>query len=352
MRAIRIIMVSLLCMLSGAAAHGQDYGYQWATITHAGNRPVNQTEAPFLFPPWVQTLRPYGQVNHEYRITTTEVTNAQWYEFVRAYAPYWTGPSADISLSSRFISATTSRPRSADDWVLVPGTENWPAQGMSWIYAARFTNWLHNNKQSDLASFERGVYDVPSPAFDGIPPLDGFLPSVPTRSASARFWLPSQDEWIKAAHYDPNRYGPGQDGYWRYTDGTNNVPVQGWPENGGTTDANMPSEPGGIYRILDVGSYTNVRTPWGLLDANSGASEYTDTLFPDGQTSAGQRYGVVSMGLARFGVGPGGREGRIDGTVNGAVSSFFSGIRIASVVPAPNTLAVSIMLAVLSRRRR
>jgi hypothetical protein len=50
---------------------------------------------------------------------------------------------------------------------------------------------------------ERGMYDMSS--------------ETPTRTASTGFVLPSNDEWVKAAYYDPNH--GGTDSYWLYPTG-------------------------------------------------------------------------------------------------------------------------------------
>ncbi len=85
------IVVACAPFVSGAALarptpiYSTEYGQTYATITHAGNRDANKTEAPFFF---TSQGRTFGAVNHQYRVATTEVTGGQWLEFVRAYAPY------------------------------------------------------------------------------------------------------------------------------------------------------------------------------------------------------------------------------------------------------------------------
>ena len=48
-------------------------------------------------------------------------------------------------------------------------------------------------------------------------------------SGHASGWIPTQDEWMKAAHYDPNRYGAGQGGWWLYSHRSDVAPVPGVP---------------------------------------------------------------------------------------------------------------------------
>ena len=50
---------------------------------------------------------------------------------------------------------------------------------------------------------EKGMYDMKS--------------ETPTRTASSGFVLPSNNEWVKAAYYDP-KHG-GTDSYWAYPTG-------------------------------------------------------------------------------------------------------------------------------------
>ena len=63
-----------------------------------------------------------------------------------------------------------------------------PVNHVSFFDAMRFVNWLQNGQGS--GGTETGVYTIS----DGI---------SETRNPSASFWLPSENEWYKAAYYDP-----------------------------------------------------------------------------------------------------------------------------------------------------
>lgn len=200
-----------------------DYGFTWSTITHPGNRPANQTEAPILFPPFSTPALHVGAVNHEYRIATTEVSVADWFEFVQAYQPHYRGSPADNTFTSFWIDYNSS----SGTYFIQDGAANRPA-GMAWRLAARYVNWLHNDKRLDQAAFETGVYDTST--FFTNP--DGTFTDQRQHSPGARFWIPTLDEWTKAVYYDPDRYGEGQEGYWLYPNGTNTELISGDPENG------------------------------------------------------------------------------------------------------------------------
>src|SRR5690606_22099076 len=139
-----------------------------------------------------------------------------------------------------FYNAAFDRPR--DDWIpwLVPPTQtNWgaaPTQpntpdglrwrvpagndmravgNISWRGAAIYCNWLHNGQSTDRAAFLNGAYDVSTfggGAFE--------FTDQATHNPGARYWIPTWDEWLKAAHYDPDRNGPDQGGWWLYSNGT------------------------------------------------------------------------------------------------------------------------------------
>ncbi len=98
-RAIQLVLGLALAMLVGGRAlaqyapHPIPESERWATITHPGNE-------PYWLPPQFpgEPPRPIGRVDYEYQISKTEVTAAEWFEFVDAYAPYIDQFQADSSL--------------------------------------------------------------------------------------------------------------------------------------------------------------------------------------------------------------------------------------------------------------
>lgn len=80
-----------------------------------------------------------------------------------------------------------------------PNAAQMPVFGLTWHDAARFVNWLNNDKSSDLDALTHGAYDTST--FGQNP--DGTITDQRTHDPDARFWIPTWDEWLKAAHYDP-----------------------------------------------------------------------------------------------------------------------------------------------------
>ncbi len=85
------------------------------------------------------------------------------------------------------------------------------------------------------------------------------------RNSGASFWLPSENEWYKAAYYDPTKDGTG--GYWLYPTRSSSVPAEATADAFGTI-----SNPGNVanYDFVVWGGAENVTTVGsaGLLGAS------------------------------------------------------------------------------------
>lgn len=95
-------------------------------------------------------------MGYVYRMETTEVTKAQWFEFVNAYSTYYTGFVDDTIFTSSGIIFNPL----VDRYVLRAGEENTPASGVTWRFAARYVNGLNNSKAITREAFETGAYDT------------------------------------------------------------------------------------------------------------------------------------------------------------------------------------------------
>lgn len=257
------VLPFLLIVVSGSIAQAQpDYGLDFVTIGDPGNAPFVPTDTT-----WVD--RPIGGVDYEYRIMRTEVTVDQWVEFANAYAPYYTGSRLHPEMTGYWVVPDSLDPTVPPSYHAVAGAERFTAD-TSWRMAARFCNWLHNGKSSEASAFESGVYDTSTFGRDS----NNFYTDQTAPSPGAKYWLPSWDEWVKAAYYDPDKDGQGSPGYWRFPTSSDTPPIQGLPADGGQTNADGVhwDEP---YGFLDVGSYPDVQSPWGLLDTSGSLSEWT-----------------------------------------------------------------------------
>jgi formylglycine-generating enzyme required for sulfatase activity len=149
-----------------------------------------------------------GSVARAYRIGKYEVTNAQYAEFLNAVDPNGTNPNnvyngkmgsdarggISFDAGGAVGSKYSTRANMADK----------PVNFLSWYDALRLANWLHNGQPTDGSGTEDGAYDM-SRGADVV------------RKEGAKYWLPSEDEWYKAAYY---RGGGSAAGYWTYPTGS------------------------------------------------------------------------------------------------------------------------------------
>lgn len=87
-----------------------------------------------------------------------------------------------------------------------------PVCFVSWADAARFCNWLHNGQPGGPqgpTTTETGAYTMPG----------GGGPGPVARNPGAKWYLPNENEWYKAAYHDPVNAGADASGtpdYWLY----------------------------------------------------------------------------------------------------------------------------------------
>lgn len=262
------------------------------------------------------------------------VTTQEWYEFVQAYGPY---VDSDFANSTSFTGYGIVQ-TGPSMYYMAPGAVNKPVE-VGWRFAAIYCNWLHNNKGSSRESFETGAYDVST--FGGDP---GLFTDQREHSPGARYWLPTHAEWVKAAHFDPDRYGSGLPGYWLYPNSSDVAPVQGAPGVGQTS--------AGTTILRDVASYRDVQSPWGLWDVSGGVSEWTEGYEEALDVPLAWR---IAEGTGYYGLPP-----VLVEQFDGIDAWFFRapwasdfGIRIARAVPTPSGTCVVLLgsLAFLQRRR-
>jgi len=155
-------------------------------------------------------------------------------------------------------------------YVTVPGREQHPIGYLDFWDALRFTNWLHNGEPvgpQGAATTEEGAYTFTAEH------------QATLRNPGARVFVPSEDEWYKAAYYD------GVGGYFLYPTSSNVRPTCE-PPPGGTDSAACDR----ATEMQPVGSYPLSLSPWGTLDQAGNAYEWNENAFSG---SYGARGGSV-----------------------------------------------------------
>ena len=210
---------------------------------------------------------------------------------------------------------------------------------VSWFDAARFTNWLHNGQKSGLQNA--------STTEDGAYTLDGATSGVAiSKNVGATVWIPSTNEWYKAAYYDPNKGGAGVGGYWVQATQSNTVAGNSIGVANSANyyyDGNYVGYPGAA--LTDVGAYgVDSDSAYGTNDQAGNVLEWYDGL-------AGPKRGL--------------RGGSWDTGSYSLTSSYAIaylpqsedravGFRVVASVPEPSTVLSTLLSvsACLTRRRR
>jgi hypothetical protein len=129
----------------------------------------------------------YGKVSYDYYISKYPITNSQYATFLQAIANPDLYGAYYISMYSN-----TSRGGINTDYTIKTNMGNKPVNYISWFRAARFVNWLCNNMPTgaqDLTTTEDGAYT-----------LNGASSGIITKNTPSSFWIPTEDEWYKAAY--------------------------------------------------------------------------------------------------------------------------------------------------------
>ena len=193
-----------------------------------------------------------------------------------------------------------------------------PAVGVSWIVAARFTNWLNVSSGYPPAyKFELQPGDIGYEDYWlqdavmwplGDPSYDRFKPY---RNRFARFVLPSHNEWYKAAYHDATS---GTDGvYFTYPTGSDEAP----------TPVAEGSEPGTAVYVQEISqgpavvSQAGGASPYGTIGQGGNAYEHQESFPRFMDRSSWSRGGSWTHDLltlsddSRFGTRPSSQDARL-----------------------------------------
>ena len=332
---------SLSILALAAAATTLPAAAQFVTVGDAGN-PNDQDYSG---------QAQFGAVATSYAIGTYEVTLNQYTAFLNAVAATDTYALYNTSMASDLNSAGIARANSPGSYTYsVIGSGARPVTYVSFYDAMRYANWLGSGSTETGTYTLLGGTEVPS---NGL---------TVARNGGAQVWIPSENEWYKAAYYDPSVGGPVDD-YWLYPTQSDAIPNS---RNGSVSDANS----GNFYRddavangfngglavtnstsysgtqnyLTDAGAFTQADSYYGTFDQGGNVWEWNDTIIGSSRGLRGgswdYRESYLQAGPRYFDVGP---KSEYD----------YVGFRVATV-PEP-TAAVSLIFAgglLLSRRKR
>lgn len=265
-RVVQALFTLVLCCAPTVQAQ---VTFDWATVGNPGNAPN------------VVRFNRIGDVAYAYQISKTEVTNAQYAEFLNAAAsaddPYGL---YNLSMSRAMIGRSFQSSSSTFVYTPVAGNENKPVAYVSVRDAMRFTNWLHNGQGG--GDTEDGAYPV----------LGGNV-LVPSRRSDARYFIPTQHEWYKAAYHDSSAGTAGD--YFLFATGSNTAPVSDKPDedpsavnyfnndgidngfNDGYAVTGLPTFDTQANYYTDVGAFSQAVSPYGTFDQSGNVREWTES---------------------------------------------------------------------------
>lgn len=216
----------------------------------------------------------FGAVAYPFQIGKFEVTAAQYVEFLNAKAKsdpdgaLWNNDMCRVR-SPGAAGCDIRRQGEKGRYTHSVGPEfaNRPVNHVSFWDACRFCNWLHNG-QGD-GDTEDGAYTL-----KGYRGTDG---RKVKRNPGAKWFIPNEDEWYKAAYYDAHK--PGGAGYWDYPTRSDAQPNRDFA---GVNAANYHE--GGLLDTLhhrtEVGAFSRAASACGTFDQAGNVYEWTEGLVP------------------------------------------------------------------------
>jgi formylglycine-generating enzyme required for sulfatase activity len=312
-------MVAFFCLIGWLAATppaARAVSIQWVTVGDPGN---------------AADTTGYGAVAYTYWIGRYEVSNAQYAEFLNAVAATDTYALYDTSMGSGYGGITQDCSSGPCTYSIIAGRGNMPVNNVNFWDALRFANWLHNGQPSgaqDSTTTEDGAYTITAL---------GMINNTITRNAGARIFVPSEDEWYKAAYYDASAtsYDP-----YPFADGFNGALCES-PAGTTSHSANCNSAVGDL---TDVGAYTASPSGYGTFDQGGNISEWNETIpYSARRGVRGGSFGGNTTYIAAA----------YRGFTDPYYESYDRGFRVA-MIPEPGTglLLMTGMLGLAAWRRR
>ena len=314
----------------GASDSSASVDMAWSTVGNAGNTPDPTTG--------------FGSVGYDFRIGTYEVTNSQYAAFLNAVAASDPNGLYNVSMGSDTRGGITRTGTDGNySYSVKTNMGNKPVNYVSWYDAARMSNWMTNGQGA--GDTESGVYTL-----TGTTSISGITRDL---SNPNQVFLPTEDEWYKAAYHQPFSQGGDADDYWLYATQSNSVPTEATATN--TGDVANPGQ-NVVNYLLSAGwggqvsgNVTTVGSAggtsfYGAFDMNGNVFEWNETLIGSTRGLRGGSWNNFSDNFLQS-------SNRYAGDPTHESGSF--GFRLASPIPGPGSAAMLVAAApMLARRRR
>jgi sulfatase modifying factor 1 len=216
----------------------------------------------------------FGAVADSYQIGKYDVTIQQYTDFLNAVAATDPYSLYNTNMATNLNIAGIQQNGSSGEYTysVIGSGGNKPITYVSWFDAARFANWMQNGQGS--GSTETGAYTLVGGQTSG---------TAPGKNPGAQFFIPTENQWYKAAYYDPAKDGTG--GYWRFATQSDTAP--GNVVGSGTNQVNYKVN--SVYSVTqssdyslsqnyltDVGDFTNSVSAYGTFDQSGNVYQWND----------------------------------------------------------------------------
>jgi formylglycine-generating enzyme len=281
----------------------------------------------------------YGSVTHDYRMGKYDVTIGQYVEFLNSVAANDTYGLYNSSMTTDLNIAGIAQSGAPGNYTYSAiGSPNKPVTYVSWGDASRFVNWLHNGQPTgaeDAGTTETGAYTLNGAVSDAALLAIG-------RNAGARWFLPTESEWYKAAYY---RGFAGD--YNEYTTSTLSPPSAGPPGNaphlanfynGFFAVTGSPTYDPSQNYLTDVGAYSASADPYGTFDEGGNVFQWNEAII-DGMYR-GVRGGAWRQPFWEM-------SSSYRGINNPSEEDSLTGFRVATI-PEPSTTVLTIVAICLT----
>ena len=260
----------------------------------------------------------YGAVSYAYNIGKYEVTNAQYADFLNAKGASNSAGIYNAKMAGYGI--TQSGSSGSFSYSVTSSLANNPVVYVSWFDAARFTNWLGNGQGG--GDTETGAYTL----------ISGQTSGIVTVNSGASVYVPSEDEWYKAAYYrwDTSTY-------------------LGYPNQSNSATSSDANYENSVGASTPVGTYAGYASPYGTFDQGGNVWEWNDAVISG--STRGVRGGAWDT-YDEFAGYPALHSGRRrNANPTGEYANV--GFRVASVPePTSGVLAIFAGGMMLARRKR
>ena len=323
-----VFFVGLAALLGSLAAPAHAITYDLVPVGNAGNANDPATGGV------------YGGVAYGYQIGKYDVTIGQYAAFLNAVAKTDTYSLYNASMGTDLNVAGISQTGSSGSYtysVINNGgdSSNRPITYVSWFNAARFANWMANGQPTGAqtsTTTENGAYNV-NGATSGTAPARNV--TNPNTVAIPTYFIPTENEWYKAAYYSPALNG-GIGGYYEFATQSNTA-----PGNAIGSTANQANYNNGVYSVTQSSGYSATQNYLTDVGAFSGSGSFYDTFDQSGNVfqwndlggTAGSSRGLRGGSwLSSSALILSSTYGTLSGPSN---ATFGLGFRLASPVPVP-----------------